>query len=103
MTCSSQYLAGPDIRLIINQLQMRRLTKQTFDYDDIKGLSKKDVDMGPFTAVDKLCSADANRLTVGDRLNLVFQDADIIPLFIQVPPSQQWESSPRQQTRRNPS
>jgi len=46
MTCSSRYLAGPDIRLIINQLQMRRLTKQTFDYDDIKGLSKKDVDMG---------------------------------------------------------
>jgi len=47
----------------------------------------KPLDMGPFTAVDKLCSADANRLSVGDRLNLVFQDADIIPLFIQVGPN----------------
>ena len=72
-----------DIRLIINQLQMRRLTKQSFEYDDIKTLAKKDVDMGPFTAVDKLCAPDANRLSVNDRLNLVFQDSDIIPLFIQ--------------------
>ena len=72
-----------DIRLIINQLQMRRLTKQSFDYDDIKGLSKKDVDMGPFTAVDKLCAPNADRMSVNDRLNLVFQDSDIIPLFIQ--------------------
>jgi replication factor C subunit 1 len=39
--------------------------------------------MGPFTAVDKLCAPDANRLSVNDRLNLVFQDSDIIPLFIQ--------------------
>ena len=45
-----------DIRLIINQLQMRRLTKQSFEYDDIKSLAKKDIDMGPFTAVDKLCA-----------------------------------------------
>ena len=72
-----------DIRLIINQLQMRRLTKQSFEYDDIKGLSKKDVDMGPFTAVDKLCAANADKMSVNDRLNLVFQDSDIIPLFIQ--------------------
>ena len=72
-----------DIRLIINQLQMRRLTKQSFDYDDIKGLSKKDVDMGLFTAVDKLCAPNADRMSVNDRLNLVFQDSDIIPLFIQ--------------------
>jgi replication factor C subunit 1 len=72
-----------DIRLIINQLQMRRLTKQSFEYDDIKGLSKKDVDMGPFTAVDKLCAPNADRMSVNDRLNLVFQDSDIIPLFIQ--------------------
>ena len=72
-----------DIRLIINQLQMRRLTKQSFAYDDIKSLAKKDIDMGPFTAVDKLCAPDANRLTVTERLNLVFQDSDIIPLFIQ--------------------
>jgi|TARA_B110000967_G_scaffold162196_1_gene168644 replication factor C subunit 1 len=49
----------------------------------VKGLSKKDVDMGPFTAVDKLCSPSANLLSVNDRLNLVFQDSDIIPLFIQ--------------------
>ena len=72
-----------DIRLIINQLQMRRLTKQSFEFDDIKRLARKDVDMGPFTAVDKLCAANADRLTINDRLNLVFQDADIIPLFIQ--------------------
>lgn len=72
-----------DIRLIINQLQMRRLTKQSFEYDDIKSLAKKDIDMGPFTAVDKLCAPDAHRLSVNDRLNLVFQDSDIIPLFIQ--------------------
>ena len=58
-------------------------TKSSFLYDDVKGLSKKDVDMGPFTAVDKLCSPSANLLSVNDRLNLVFQDSDIIPLFIQ--------------------
>ena len=67
-----------DIRLIINQLQMRRLTKQSFEYDDIKSLAKKDVDMGPFTAVDKLCAPDAHRLSVNDRLNLVFQDLSLI-------------------------
>ena len=72
-----------DIRSIINQLQMRRLTKQSFEYDDVKTLAKKDVDMGPFTAVDKLCAPNADRMSVNDRLNLVFQDADIIPLFIQ--------------------
>ena len=72
-----------DIRLIINQLQMRRLTRASFEFDDIKSLAKKDIDMGPFTAVDKLCAPDANRLSVNDRLNLVFQDSDIIPLFIQ--------------------
>ena len=42
-TCSN------DIRQIINQLQMRRLTKQTFEFDDVKSLAKKDLDMGPFT------------------------------------------------------
>ena len=72
-----------DIRSIINQLQMRRLTKQSFEYDDIKGLSKKDVDMGPFTAMDKLTNRDAGLLTVTERLNLVFQDSDLIPLFVQ--------------------
>ena len=72
-----------DIRQIINQLQMRRLTKQSFEFDDVKSLAKKDVDMGPFTAMDKLTNRDAGTLTVTERLNLVFQDSDIIPLFIQ--------------------
>ena len=72
-----------DIRLIINQLQMRRLTKQTFEFDDVKSLAKKDLDMGPFTAMDKLTNRDAGLLTVTERLNLVFQDSDLIPLFVQ--------------------
>lgn len=76
-TCSN------DIRQIINQLQMRRLTKQTFEFDDVKSLAKKDLDMGPFTAMDKLTNRDAGLLTVTERLNLVFQDSDLIPLFVQ--------------------
>ena len=72
-----------DIRQIINQLQMRRLTKQTFEFDDVKSLAKKDLDMGPFTAMDKLTNRDAGLLTVTERLNLVFQDSDLIPLFVQ--------------------
>ena len=76
-TCSN------DIRQIINQLQMRRLTKQTFEFDDVKTLAKKDLDMGPFTAMDKLTNRDAGLLTVTERLNLVFQDSDLIPLFVQ--------------------
>ena len=30
-----------DIRQIINQLQMRRLTKQTFEFDDVKSLQRR--------------------------------------------------------------
>ena len=30
-----------DIRSIINQLQMRRLTKQSFEYDDVKTSPRK--------------------------------------------------------------
>ena len=47
------------------------------------GLSK-DADMSPFEAGRKLLSLDSQKLTLNDRIDLVFQDADLVPLLVQV-------------------
>lgn len=46
----------------------------------------KDADMSPFEAGRKLLSMESARLSLGDRIDLVFQDADLVPLLIQVGP-----------------
>ena len=42
--------------------------------------------MSPFEAGRKLLSMESARLSLGERLDLVFQDADLVPLLIQVGP-----------------
>ena len=44
----------------------------------------KDADMSPFEAGRKLLALDSSKLTLNDRINLVFQDADLVPLLVQV-------------------
>ncbi len=44
----------------------------------------KDADMSPFEAGRKLLSLESERLSLNDRIDLVFQDADLVPLLVQV-------------------
>ena len=44
----------------------------------------KDADMSPFEAGRKLLALDSSKLTLNDRIDLVFQDADLVPLLVQV-------------------
>ncbi len=46
----------------------------------------KDFDMSPFEAARKLLSGETERMSMSDRLELVFQDMDLVPLLIQVSP-----------------
>ena len=78
---------------------MRRLSSTTLSFDDVKGAMTKDLELGTFNVVDKCGPSkfslfplltQARRLlcpdrhaTINERLNFVFQDADIIPLFVQ--------------------
>lgn len=48
--------------------------------------ASKDADMSPFEAGRKLLSMESSRLSLGARIDLVFQDADLVPLLVQVPP-----------------
>jgi hypothetical protein len=43
------------------------------------------MDMSPFEAARLVLSPEARTLSIGDRMDLVFQDADLVPLLIQVP------------------
>ncbi len=40
--------------------------------------------MSPFEAARKLLSMEMTRMSLGDRSDLVFQDADLVPLLLQV-------------------
>lgn len=44
----------------------------------------KDADMSPFEAGRKLLSLESEKMSLNDRIDLVFQDADLVPLLIQV-------------------
>ena len=101
------------LRIKSPRSQMRRLNSTSLQFDDIKATATKDLELGAFNAADKcvvvrlpcflffpqshppraplgrLMSADA-RMPINERMNLVFQDADILPLFVQarnVPPT----------------
>ena len=46
----------------------------------------KDADMSPFESGRRLLDPASKQLTLDDRLNLVFQDADLVPLLVQARP-----------------
>ena len=85
--------------------QMRRLNADTLRFDDVRGIGTKDLELGAFSAADGYASRDimptglplsipflcrlmqpdhSRYMSINDRMNLVYQDSDIIPLFIQV-------------------
>ncbi|KAK3242089.1 replication factor C subunit 1 [Cymbomonas tetramitiformis] len=74
-----------DIRCLLNTLQLRRRLSTKLSYDEVKAgkAGKKDLDLSAFTVAEQLLGPDIRRLTVGERIDLMFQDADILPLFIQ--------------------
>ncbi|KAK9807239.1 hypothetical protein WJX73_001054 [Symbiochloris irregularis] len=74
-----------DIRLVLGQLQMVRLRARALSYDDVKAnkASGKDADMSPFEAARKLLASESERMSLGDRVDCVFQDMDLVPLLIQ--------------------
>ena len=43
----------------------------------------KDADMSPFESGRRLLDPASKQLSLDDRLNLVFQDADLVPLLVQ--------------------
>ncbi|KAL7066728.1 putative replication factor C subunit protein [Cryptosporidium serpentis] len=80
---------GNDLRQILNELQLMRLSKSTLRFVDMKNeISKpvKDsqVTLDIFSATKKLLTAsDAHRLSINDRIEMFFIDFDLIPLLIQ--------------------
>lgn len=44
----------------------------------------KDKEMGPFKAAEQLLSPGSHKMNVRDRVELVFQDMDLVPLLVQV-------------------
>lgn len=77
--------AHGDLRLLLGQMQMVRLSAAAMQYDDVKrqALNAKDADMSPFEAARKLLDADSAKLSISAKSDLVFQDMDLVPLLIQ--------------------
>ena len=74
-----------DIRLMLGQLQQVRLSKAAMTYDDAKAQKSagKDTIMSPFDAARNLLSTEAGKYSISERLEMVFQDADLVPLLVQ--------------------
>jgi replication factor C subunit 1 len=75
-----------DMRMALNQLQYMSLSSSILKYADIKARlqgSKKDEDITPFTAVDKLLGYEGGRLRMDERMDLSMSDPDLVPLLIQ--------------------
>lgn len=74
-----------DIRLMLGQLQQVRLSKTAMTYEDAKAQKSggKDTIMSPFDAAKNLLSTEAAKFSVSERLEMVFQDADLVPLLVQ--------------------
>ncbi|GFR43759.1 hypothetical protein Agub_g4871 [Astrephomene gubernaculifera] len=77
--------AGGDLRLILGQLQMVRLRTRALTYDEVKGKmgASKDSDMSPFECARRLLDPPAALLSMGERMELVFADSDLVPLLVQ--------------------
>ena len=77
---------GGDIRLLLGQLQMIRLRATALSYDEVRSgghRTSKDLEMSPFEAARRLLDADGAALSMADQIELVFQDADLVPLLVQ--------------------
>lgn len=77
---------GGDIRLVLGQLQMIRLRAISLSYDQVRSggdATAKDLEMSPFEAAKQLLDSEGSRLSLSDQIDLVFQDADLVPLLIQ--------------------
>ncbi|GLC37764.1 hypothetical protein PLESTB_001474400 [Pleodorina starrii] len=77
--------AGGDLRLILGQLQMVRLRARALTYDEVRGKmgASKDTDMSPFECARRLLEPACALLSMGDRMELVFADMDLVPLLVQ--------------------
>ncbi|KAJ7519359.1 hypothetical protein O6H91_20G035600 [Diphasiastrum complanatum] len=75
-----------DMRMALNQLQYMSLRSKSLKYTDMKSrllASRKDEDITPFTAVDKLLGYDGGRLRMDERLDATMSDPDLVPLLIE--------------------
>ncbi|XP_028068983.1 replication factor C subunit 1 isoform X2 [Camellia sinensis] len=75
-----------DVRMALNQLQYMSLSMSVIKYDDVRQRllsSAKDVDISPFTAVDKLFGFNGGKLRMDERIDLSMSDPDLVPLLIQ--------------------
>lgn len=75
-----------DIRMALNQLHYMSLSMSIIQYDDVRQRllsSAKDVDISPFTAVDKLFAFNGGKLKMDERIDLSMSDPDVVPLIIQ--------------------
>eukprot|EP00798_Chlamydomonas_sp_ICE-L_P032096 gene32096-biopygen9572 len=72
--------ANCNLRSILGQLQMVRLSRTTLSYDEVKGSQAcdKDSDLSPFECARKLLEPASSSMSIQDRLNLAMVD-DIVP------------------------
>ncbi|KAH8105438.1 DNA replication factor C large subunit [Cristinia sonorae] len=82
--------AQSDIRQVLNMLSTWRLSNETMDFDESKGLVKmneKHTILSPFDVTHKLLGpylfSATSRETLGDKMELYFHDHSFMPLFIQ--------------------
>ncbi len=69
-----------DLRQVLNVLSVWRSKKQGAGAN----AAQKDIKLGPFDVIRKLYSeADGSGLSIGDKIDLYFQDYDIVPLMME--------------------
>ncbi|KAF5371508.1 hypothetical protein D9615_009587 [Tricholomella constricta] len=82
--------AQSDIRQVLNMLSTWKLSQDTMDFDEGKNLAKMNEKysiMSPFDITSKMLGpylfSATSRETLGDKMDLYFQDHSFMPLFIQ--------------------
>ncbi|TCD66208.1 hypothetical protein EIP91_001655 [Steccherinum ochraceum] len=82
--------AQSDIRQVLNMLSTWRLSSETMDFDEGKGLVKmneKHTILSPFDVTHRMLGpylfSATSRETLGDKMELYFHDHSFMPLFIQ--------------------
>ncbi|KAG6826349.1 hypothetical protein H0H92_000232 [Tricholoma furcatifolium] len=82
--------AQSDIRQVLNMLSTWKLSSDTMDFDEGKNLAKMNEKysvMSPFDITTKMLGpylfSSTSRETLGDKMDLYFQDHSFTPLFIQ--------------------
>ncbi|KAM6493294.1 Replication factor RFC1 C terminal domain containing protein [Amanita muscaria] len=82
--------AQSDIRQVLNMLSTWKLSSDTMDFDESKSLAKmneKYTVMSPFDITTKILGpylfSPSARESLGDKMDLYFQDHSFVPLFIQ--------------------